>query len=88
MLGASITNIWFALSNDFLKPVFLAFILASPLAGWAMQTMLLGMDYHITLSWWMFALAGVFAISIAVITVSYQGVKAAVANPVDALRAQ
>jgi len=88
VLGASVTSLWFSLSSDFLKPVFLAFILAAPLAGWAMQKMLLTMDYHISLSWWIFVVAGALAISIAIITVSYQGVKAALANPVNSLRTE
>ena len=88
VLGANVTSIWFSLSKDFLKPVFLAFVLAAPLAAFAMQKMLSTMDYHIALSWWIFAFAGLLAISIAAITVSYQGVKAALANPVKSLRAE
>ncbi|MEO7766352.1 MAG: ABC transporter permease [Ferruginibacter sp.] len=88
VLGASVEGIWFALSKDFLKPVFLAIVIASPLAAWAMQQMLLSMEYHIQLSWWMFALAGLIAVLIAVVTVSFQGVKAAMANPVNSLRTE
>ncbi len=88
VLGASAGSIWLSLSKDFLKPVFLAFIIASPLAAWTMQKMLIKMEYHIELSWWMFALAGLLAIVIAVVTVSFQGVKAAVANPVESLRTE
>jgi putative ABC transport system permease protein len=88
VLGASAGSIWLSLSKDFLKPVVLAFILASPLAAFAMQKMLLTMEYHIELSWWMFALAGLLAILIAIITVSFQGVKAAMANPVKSLRTE
>ena len=88
VLGASAGSIWFSLSRDFLNPVFLAFILASPLAALAMQKMLSTMEYHIGLSWWMFAMAGLLAILIAIITVSFQGVKAAIANPVKSLRTE
>lgn len=88
VLGASVGNIWFSLSKDFLKPVFLAFILASPLAAWAMQKMLLTMEYHIELSWWMFALSGMLTMLIAIVTVSFQGIKAAIANPATSLRTE
>lgn len=88
VLGASVGSIWLSLSKDFLKPVFLAFIIASPLAALAMQKMLLTMEYHIQLSWWMFAVAGLLAILIAIVTVSFQGVKAALANPVKSLRSE
>ena len=88
VLGASARSLWFSLSKDFLKPVLLAFVLAAPLAGWVMQKALLLMDYHIQLSWWMFVLAGLAAFVIAVITVSYNGVKAVVTNPVKGLRTE
>lgn len=88
VLGASAGNIWFSLSKDFLKPVVLAFILASPLAALAMQKMLSTMDYHIQLSWWMFIVAGLIAFIIAVGTVSFQATKAALANPVNSLRTE
>lgn len=88
VLGASVNSLWFSLSKDFLKPVFIAFVIAAPLTGWVMQKMLSLIDYHIQLSWWMFALAGVIAIVIAVVTVSFNGVKAALANPVKSLRAE
>ncbi|MEO5562768.1 MAG: FtsX-like permease family protein, partial [Chitinophagaceae bacterium] len=88
VLGANASKIWFTLSKDFLKPVLLAFVIASPLTAFVMQKLLSRMDYHITLSWWMFVIAGVMAVSIAVLTVSFQGVKAALKNPVKALRAE
>ena len=88
VLGASVGSVWLTLSQDFLKPVLIAFLIAAPLAGWAMQKLLMFMDYRIQLSWWMFALAGVLAIVIAVGTISYQGMKAALANPVKSLRAE
>ncbi|MRG44670.1 FtsX-like permease family protein [Chitinophaga sp. SYP-B3965] len=86
VFGASIGRIWYSLSKDFVKPVLLAFVLASPLAGFAMQQLLADADYHVELSWWMFTLSGLLAISIAVITVSFQGVKAALTNPIKSLR--
>jgi len=88
VLGASVSSLWFSLSKDFLKPVFVALVIAVPLAGSIMQKMLSFMDYHIQLSWWMFVLAGVLAILIAVITVSFNGIKAALANPVKSLRSE
>lgn len=88
ILGAGISQIWVRLSGDFLKPVGLAFILATPLAGWVMQFILQHFDYRVQLSWWIFALAGVLAFLIALATVSYQGIRAALANPVESLRAE
>jgi hypothetical protein len=88
VLGASVKSIWFTLSKDFLKPVFIAFIIAAPLAGLVMQKVLSMLDYHIQLAWWMFVLAGVLAMFIAVITVSYNGIKAALTNPIKNLRTE
>ena len=86
VLGATISSIWFALSKDFLQPVLLAFVLAAPLAGWAMQKLLNRFEYRIDLYWWIFASAGVAALAIALLTVSYQGVRAAMTNPVESLK--
>ncbi len=88
VLGASVGSLWLTLSKDFLKPVFIAFIIAAPVTGLAMQKVLGFMDYHIQLSWWMFAIAALAAIAIAVVTVSYNGIKAALANPVKSLRSE
>jgi putative ABC transport system permease protein len=88
VLGASVSQLWLILSKDFLKPVLIAFVLASPLAGWVMNKMLLNWDYHISLSWWMFVLAGLLAIVIALATVSFHGIKAALTNPVKSLRTE
>jgi len=86
VLGATVANVWFALSKDFLKPVVLAFLLAAPLAGWAMQKLLDRFEYRIDLYWWIFAAAGLAALAVALVTVSYQGIKAALLNPVTGLR--
>lgn len=88
VFGANVTKIWLMLSQDFLKPVLIAFLIAAPLAGWAMHLLLFSFDYHINLSWWMFALAGVLVLLVALFTISYQGIKAALTNPVDSLRAE
>ena len=88
VLGASVSQLWLILSKDFLKPVLIAFIIASPLGGWVMNKILLNWDYHISLSWWMFAVAGVLAFLIAIITVSFHGIKAAMINPAKSLRTE
>jgi putative ABC transport system permease protein len=90
VLGASIANITRLLSFDFVKLVFIAILIASPIAWWAMNKWL--QDFNpsnrISISWWMFVLAGIMAIVIAVCTVSYQSIKAALMNPVKSLKAE
>ncbi|QNF32850.1 ABC transporter permease [Adhaeribacter swui] len=88
VLGASLPNIVSLLSRDFLKLVLLANVLAWPLAWWAMQRWLQDFEYRTPIGWWMFAVAGLGALLIALITVSFQAIKAAVANPVEALRSE
>jgi putative ABC transport system permease protein len=67
-------------------PVAVAFLITAPVSGILMGKVLGVMDYHISLSWWMFAVAGVIVLMIALATVSFNGVKAAVAKPIDRLR--
>lgn len=86
VLGASIGAIVALLSSDFIKLVLIAILIASPIAWWAMNKWLQDFAYHIEIQWWVFALAGILAIMIALVTVSFQAVKAAIANPVDSLR--
>ncbi|MEJ7679049.1 MAG: FtsX-like permease family protein [Segetibacter sp.] len=88
VLGASITQITALLSKDFLKLVFLAFIIASPVAWYVMNKWLQSFAYRITINWWIFLFAGMIAILIALLTVSYQAIKAAIANPVKSLRSE
>ena len=88
ILGATVSHISLSLSQDFLKPVLLSFLLSAPLAGWAMQVLLENMDYRIKLTWWMFALAGLLAASVALLTVGFQSVKAAFADPAKSLRTE
>lgn len=88
VLGASVYSIVTLLSKDFLKLVLLANIIAWPLAGWAMHHWLENFAFRIRISWWLFALAGGLAILIALLTVSFQAVKAAMANPVKNLRTE
>jgi putative ABC transport system permease protein len=76
------------LSLDFLKLVGISFLIAAPLAWWAMSKWLDGYTYRIHVEWWVFALAAVLSILIAIITVSYQAIKAAIANPVKSLRSE
>ncbi len=84
--GASITQILKLLNQDFVKWVVLAFIIAVPISWYGMSKWLEGFAYKTTMSWWIFALAGLTALVIALITVSWQSFRAATNNPVDALR--
>lgn len=86
VLGASIANVVNLLGKDFILLVALAILLAVPAAWYGMNKWLEDFAYRITIRWWMFALAGLLAILIAMATISYQAIKAAVANPVNALR--
>jgi len=88
VLGASIVSINSLLSKDFLKLVLLSIIVASPVAWWFMHNWLQGFAYRINIQWWMFAGAGLLAVVVAVITVSYHAIRAAIANPVDSLRSE
>ncbi|MDQ3290969.1 MAG: ABC transporter permease, partial [Bacteroidota bacterium] len=86
VLGASVANIVALLSKDFLKLVLLANVIAWPLAWWAMNRWLQNFAFRADLGWWIFALAGVATLFIALLTVSFQAVRSAVANPVNSLR--
>ncbi|GAB2586904.1 ABC transporter permease [Spirosoma areae] len=88
VLGASVSSLVALLSKDFLKLVLIAIVLASPLAWWAMSKWLQDFAYKIDIEWWMFAGAGGLAIGIALLTVSFQSVKAALMNPVKSLRSE
>jgi putative ABC transport system permease protein len=88
VLGSSVQNIVVLLSKDLLKPVLLGTLIAVPVGYYAMSKWLQGFAYRVTIHWWMFASAATVAIAIALITVSFQAVKAAVANPVDSLRSE
>jgi putative ABC transport system permease protein len=88
VLGASVTGIVGLLSKDFLKLVIVAMLIATPIAWYGMNKWLQAFAYKIDISWWMFALAGLIAIFIALITVSSQAIKAAVANPVKSLKTE
>jgi len=88
VLGASVGSIVTLLSGDFMKPVGIALLIASPLAWWAMSNWLQGFAYRIDIEWWLFALIGLLAIGIALLTVSFQSIKAALMNPVKSLRSE
>ncbi len=88
VLGASVGSIVALLSKDFLKLVLIAIVIASPLAWWAMHRWLQDFAYKTDVSWWIFAVAGVGAVAIALLTVSFQSVRAALMNPVKSLRSE
>lgn len=86
VLGASFASILTLLSRNLVKLVVLAIIIASPLAWWAMSKWLEDFAYRMEIQWWMFAAAGLVTLAVALLTVSGQAIRAAVANPVDSLR--
>ncbi len=88
ILGASVSGIVSLLSKDFMKLVIIAIVIASPITWWAMNKWLQDFAYHINISGWIFPMAGLVAVLIALITVSFQAIKAAVANPVKSLRTE
>lgn len=86
VLGSNAANIIKLLSSEFVKLILLAFLIATPFAWWVLNIWLENFAYHIVLSWWIFILAGLTAVIIALLTISGQAVRAATANPVDSLR--
>ena len=88
VLGASVTSVIQLLAKDFIQLVIIAIVIAVPLAWWAMSLWLEGFAYRIDIQWWMFAIAGLLALAIALLTVSFQSIKAALMNPVRSLRSE
>jgi putative ABC transport system permease protein len=88
VLGASVAGLTRLLSMEFLRLVLIAFLIAAPIAGWTMNLWLREFAYRISLQWWIFALAGTIAGTVAMLTVGYQAVKAAIANPVQSIKAK
>ncbi len=88
VMGASITQIITLMSKEFIKLVVIAFIIAGPIAWYCMTKWLEGFSYKTPIGWSVFVLAGVLALGIALITVSFESVKSAVSNPVDSLRSE
>ncbi|MCB0433676.1 MAG: ABC transporter permease, partial [Mangrovimonas sp.] len=88
VLGASAGNLVKLLSKDFVKLVGVAFLIAVPLSWYAMHSWLEDFAYRTSLSWWIFIVAGLLAMIIAVATISFQAIKAALTNPVKSLRTE
>jgi putative ABC transport system permease protein len=88
VLGASVPGIVALLSKDFLKLVVISFVFAAPLAWWAMHQWLQSFAFQVGVPWWIFALAAAGALLIALLTVSFQSIKAALTNPVESLRSE
>ena len=88
MLGANVSGIVGLLSKDFLRLVGIAALMAFPVAWYAMNNWLKDFAYRTDIKWWVFVVAGVVAALIAFLTVSFQAIKAAVANPVKSLRTE
>lgn len=88
VLGASISGIVSLVSKEFIKPVIIALLIAIPIAWWVMNSWLQNYKLRIEISWWVFVLAGIAAIFITALTISFQSIKAAIANPVKSLRTE
>ena len=88
VLGASVVSITGLLSKEFVKLVIISFFLAAPLAWWGMHQWLQSYSYRVGIEWWVFLSAGLLSVTISLLTVSYQSIKAAIANPVKSLRAE
>jgi ABC-type antimicrobial peptide transport system permease subunit len=88
VLGASVAGVTTMLSKDFLKLVMFSFLIATPISWWAMYKWLQGYSYRISISVWVFVIAAFITVLISVITVSFQAIKAALANPVKSLRSE
>lgn len=88
VLGATVSDISIMLSGDFLKLVFFAVVIALPVAWWAMHKWLESFSDRVTINWWLFIVPGMMALLLALITVSFQSIKAAIANPVKSLGAE
>ncbi|MDB5025286.1 MAG: FtsX-like permease family protein [Mucilaginibacter sp.] len=86
VLGASVLNLWQLLSKDFVTLVIISLVIASPVAYYFMHIWLQNYQYHSDIAWWIFVLTGIGAMAITLLTVSYQSIKAALANPVKSLR--
>jgi ABC-type antimicrobial peptide transport system permease subunit len=88
VLGASVFNLWQLLSKDFVGLVVISLVIASPVAYYFMHKWLENYTYRAVMGWWIFAVTAAGALLITVLTVSYQSLKAAMANPVRSLRSE
>jgi ABC-type antimicrobial peptide transport system permease subunit len=88
VLGASVYNLWKLLSTDFVVLVFISCLIAVPLAFYSLQQWLQKYEYRTSISWWVFGVAIGGALLITLLTVSFQAIRAAIANPVKSLRSE
>ena len=88
VLGSSVYQIVTMLSKDFLKLIGISFLVAFPLGYYLMNTWLESFAYHIKIEWWLFALAAAFTVLIALITISYKSLNAALQNPIKSLQTE
>jgi len=88
IIGASVFSIWHLLSKEFVGLVLISLLIASPLAYYGMNSWIQQYTYHATISWWIFLSAAAGALTITLITVSFQAIKAATANPIKSLRTE
>ena len=88
VLGATVADIVTMLSGDFVRLVLLSIVIASPVAYYFMHGWLQDFAYRVSIPWWIYAIAGLGAIGIALLTVSFQAIRAATSNPVDSLRTE
>jgi ABC-type antimicrobial peptide transport system permease subunit len=88
VMGASVMNLWGMLSRDFLRLVFVSLLVAMPIAWYLMTNWLEKYEYRSDIAWWIFAASGFGALLITLLTVSFQSIKAALANPVNSLRSE
>jgi len=88
VLGASTINLWQLLSKEFLILVFVSCVIATPIAYYYLNNWLKNYDYRVGINWQVFVMAALLALIITVITVSFQAIKAAIANPVKSLRSE
>jgi putative ABC transport system permease protein len=88
VLGSSVSGITALLARDFLKPVLLAFVIATPLAWYFMREWLSDFAYRTEIQWWIFAMVGFATVGVAFLTVCFQSIRAALANPVKSLRSE
>ncbi|MDB5134188.1 MAG: FtsX-like permease family protein, partial [Mucilaginibacter sp.] len=88
VLGASVGSLFALLSSEFLILVIIAMVIATPIAWYGMNIWLQNFAYHVPVQWWVFALSGGIIITIALATVSFQAIKAALVNPIKSLRSE
>lgn len=88
VLGVTVTSVVALLSQDFLKLIIIAILIAAPIDWYTMNNWLHGFAYQTSLEWWLIVLAGIIATVVALLTISFQTIKAALANPVKSLRSE